>query len=120
MQGPNCLDCGALLVGRFCSVCGQKRIEPEERRFSWFFKELAGASKFGLKRIFLQFQVVELAGKASCGAVELLGPQRDLRSNLGKLFNVTAFCNEVLQDNAALFRAMGLPEPADCATTSCH
>lgn len=32
----SCLNCGAALVGRFCHKCGQKRIEPEERRFGWF------------------------------------------------------------------------------------
>jgi hypothetical protein len=32
----NCPNCGTALVGRFCSECGQKRIEDRERRFSWF------------------------------------------------------------------------------------
>jgi hypothetical protein len=40
-----CPNCGELLAGRFCHRCGQKRIEPAERRFSWFvaqaFRELA-------------------------------------------------------------------------------
>jgi hypothetical protein len=40
MQGPDCLNCGAPLSGRFCAACGQKRIEPEERRLSWFFRAL--------------------------------------------------------------------------------
>lgn len=40
MQGPVCLDCGAPLSGRFCSACGQKRIEPDERRLAWFFEQL--------------------------------------------------------------------------------
>lgn len=46
MQGPDCLNCGAPLSGRFCAACGQKRIELDERRLAWFFKEL-GASVFG-------------------------------------------------------------------------
>lgn len=40
MQGPDCLNCGAALTGRFCAKCGQKRIEPAERRLSWFFRSL--------------------------------------------------------------------------------
>lgn len=40
MQGPDCLNCGAPLSGRFCAACGQKRIEPEERKLSWFFRAL--------------------------------------------------------------------------------
>lgn len=40
MQGPDCLECGAPLSGRFCGACGQKRIEPQERRLSWFFRAL--------------------------------------------------------------------------------
>jgi hypothetical protein len=31
-----CPNCGELLAGRYCHRCGQKRIEPAERRFSWF------------------------------------------------------------------------------------
>jgi hypothetical protein len=46
MQGPDCLECGARLTGRYCARCGQKRIEPEERRLRWFFEEL-GASLVG-------------------------------------------------------------------------
>lgn len=46
MQGPDCLNCGAPLGGRYCAACGQKRIEPQERELSWFFKELV-VSAFG-------------------------------------------------------------------------
>lgn len=35
-----CPNCGLGLTGRFCSGCGQKRIEPEERRLVWFLAEL--------------------------------------------------------------------------------
>jgi len=47
MQGDVCLDCGAPLTGRFCAGCGQKRIEPEERRMAWFLRSLA-ESAFGV------------------------------------------------------------------------
>ena len=40
MQGPDCLNCGTPLAGRYCAACGQKRIEPEERRLAWFFRAL--------------------------------------------------------------------------------
>lgn len=35
-----CLNCDTILAGRYCHACGQKRIEPEERRFSWFMGQL--------------------------------------------------------------------------------
>jgi hypothetical protein len=38
-----CPNCGATLLGRYCHECGQKRIEPAERRFSWFVAQLAKA-----------------------------------------------------------------------------
>jgi hypothetical protein len=38
-----CPNCGTPLQGRFCHACGQKRIEPEERRFAWFVREFVRA-----------------------------------------------------------------------------
>lgn len=38
-----CPNCDTPLQGRFCHACGQKRIEPEERRLSWFFRQLVKA-----------------------------------------------------------------------------
>lgn len=35
-----CPNCSAMLQGRYCHACGQKRIEPEEQRFSWFLRQL--------------------------------------------------------------------------------
>jgi hypothetical protein len=35
-----CPNCSAPLIGRYCHACGQKRIEPEERRFTWFVGQL--------------------------------------------------------------------------------
>ena len=35
-----CPNCDTALQGRFCHACGQKRIEPEERRLSWFLGQL--------------------------------------------------------------------------------
>lgn len=40
MATPTCPNCDAALVGRYCHECGQKRIEPAERRFSWFVGQL--------------------------------------------------------------------------------
>lgn len=34
MEGA-CPNCGTQRVGRWCHACGQKRIEPEERRLRW-------------------------------------------------------------------------------------
>jgi hypothetical protein len=39
----SCPNCGAALHGRYCHECGQKRIEPAERRFSWFVGQLVKA-----------------------------------------------------------------------------
>jgi hypothetical protein len=38
-----CPNCDTPLQGRFCHACGQKRIEPEERRLSWFLGQLVKA-----------------------------------------------------------------------------
>jgi hypothetical protein len=35
-----CPNCGATLLGRYCHECGQKQIEPAERRFTWFVAQL--------------------------------------------------------------------------------
>lgn len=35
-----CPNCDTPLQGRYCHACGQKRIEPEERRLSWFVRKL--------------------------------------------------------------------------------
>jgi hypothetical protein len=35
-----CPNCGAALLGRYCHECGQKQIEPAERRFTWFVAQL--------------------------------------------------------------------------------
>lgn len=35
-----CPNCAAVLQGRYCHACGQKRIEPEEQRFGWFLRQL--------------------------------------------------------------------------------
>jgi hypothetical protein len=39
----HCLNCSATLRGRFCHECGQKSIEPEERRIGWFLAQLLKA-----------------------------------------------------------------------------
>ncbi|NGX14789.1 DUF3667 domain-containing protein [Wenzhouxiangella sp. XN24] len=39
----SCPNCDAILQGRYCHACGQRRIEPEERRLSWFFSQLVEA-----------------------------------------------------------------------------
>ena len=38
-----CPNCDAALTGRYCAACGQKRIEPDERRLSWFVRQLVEA-----------------------------------------------------------------------------
>lgn len=37
---PACPNCDTPLQGRYCHACGQKRIEPEERRLGWFMGQL--------------------------------------------------------------------------------
>jgi hypothetical protein len=39
-EQTSCPNCAAVLRGRFCHDCGQKRIEPREQRFSWFLAQL--------------------------------------------------------------------------------
>jgi len=41
-----CLNCDAALGGKFCSVCGQKEIEPEERTLKYFLFQFFGAAFF--------------------------------------------------------------------------
>lgn len=41
-----CLNCGASLVGKFCSVCGQKVIEPKERTVKHFIYQFLGSAFF--------------------------------------------------------------------------
>lgn len=43
IDAQSCPNCGATLRGRFCHDCGQKRIEPAERRLGWFFQQLVEA-----------------------------------------------------------------------------
>lgn len=48
-----CLNCGTELKGKFCYTCGQKKIEPSERRFIFFVKQFFG-SAFFLENNFLK------------------------------------------------------------------
>jgi|JI10StandDraft_1071094.scaffolds.fasta_scaffold161027_3 hypothetical protein len=41
-----CPNCGESLQGKFCSACGQKKIEPAERKLFYFFKQFFGAAFF--------------------------------------------------------------------------
>lgn len=41
-----CLNCNAPLAGKFCQVCGQKRIEEKERTFRYFCYQFFGATFF--------------------------------------------------------------------------
>lgn len=38
-----CANCGERLAGRYCHACGQKRIEPEDRRFGHLFAQFVDA-----------------------------------------------------------------------------
>lgn len=42
-MNDSCLNCGVVLQGRYCHACGQRRIEPEQRRLGWFFGQLVEA-----------------------------------------------------------------------------
>jgi len=42
----SCPNCEEPLTGKFCSACGQKRIEPSERKLFYFFKQFFGAAFF--------------------------------------------------------------------------
>lgn len=41
-----CPNCSEPLQGKFCSACGQKKIEPSERKLFYFFKQFFGAAFF--------------------------------------------------------------------------
>jgi hypothetical protein len=41
-----CLNCNTPLTGKFCSTCGQKEIEPNERTFKYFLFQFFGAAFF--------------------------------------------------------------------------
>lgn len=99
MQGDHCLNCGAPLGGRFCASCGQKRIEPEERRLAWFFKELA-SSLIGtdgrLRRTFVSF----LSRPGELGAAWFAGQRARYLAPLGVflLVNLVYFVAPPLSD----------------------
>lgn len=42
-MNDSCPNCDMVLQGRYCHACGQRRIEPEERRLRWFFSQLVEA-----------------------------------------------------------------------------
>ena len=47
-----CPNCNTPLAGRYCHACGQKRLEPQERRFSWFVGQLLKAFTMADSRFF--------------------------------------------------------------------
>lgn len=105
MQGPDCLNCGAPLTGRFCAACGQKRIEPEERRLAWFFKELGGSllgADGRLRRTFASF----LLRPGELGAAWLRGQRVRHLSPLGVflLVNLAYFIAPPLSDYSLSLR----------------
>lgn len=56
MNSPDsiaCPNCNEPLTGKFCSACGQKKIEPSERKLFFFFKQFFGAAFF-LENSFIQ------------------------------------------------------------------
>lgn len=42
-QKPSCVRCGAVLQGPFCSKCGEKRIESNDKKVSHFFEEIVSS-----------------------------------------------------------------------------
>jgi len=111
MQGDRCLNCGAALVDRYCAACGQKRIEPEERRLAWFFRELVG-SMFGadgrLRRTLASF----LLRPGELGAAWLAGQRARYLSPLAVflLVNLVYFVAPPLTDfNLPLADQFGQP-----------
>jgi hypothetical protein len=49
----HCLNCSATLTGKFCAMCGQKQLEPQERTFKHFIFQFFG-SAFFLENNFLK------------------------------------------------------------------
>jgi hypothetical protein len=45
-EQSNCLNCGELLTGKFCSACGQKLIESSERTFKHVLFQFFGSAFF--------------------------------------------------------------------------
>jgi hypothetical protein len=104
-----CPNCGELLAGRFCHRCGQKRIEPQERRFSWFvaqaFRELTlvdGRLLQSLSRFLLRPGVLDrdwLAGRRRAHMAPL---------SLFLLANLLYFFHPPLSDlNLSLYEQLG-------------
>ena len=46
MKESLCLNCSTPLTGKFCHVCGQKKIEDKERKLTYFIYQFFGAAFF--------------------------------------------------------------------------
>jgi len=53
---PNCVNCGEQLNGKYCSNCGQKRIEKADKKLSHFLEEFFASLFFADGKLFRTFQ----------------------------------------------------------------
>ena len=55
-QGTNCLNCGAVLTGKYCAGCGQKKVDRRDlsvrRFFGHLFNELTDLQSNKILRTF--------------------------------------------------------------------
>lgn len=53
-----CINCNTVLTGKYCSACGQKRIEPKDKKLIYFFSELFTSFFFADGKIFATFKTI--------------------------------------------------------------
>lgn len=46
-----CVSCGHVFIGRYCSECGEKLVEPQERTLRYFFGQVINAFTFADNKI---------------------------------------------------------------------
>lgn len=53
-----CVNCNEILHGKYCSNCGQKKIENEDKRLVHFVNDVISSLFFADGKIFKTFKVI--------------------------------------------------------------
>lgn len=116
-QGEICPNCGTVLAGRFCHVCGQRKIEDRERTLRHFLYQFFG-STFFLENNFIKSLWLLIAKPGFLASEYLAGKRKRYMPpiSLFLLINLIYFFSVSLTDlNLSLVEQLHQPQHGSLA-----